>query len=117
MTRKLLVAAASLAPLILVAGIARAQVEISSATTTPVVTATASTPPPATLDISSSGSVGLTPNNGVAVTINSNTVVTNEGEIGSTDISPAIGVQLVGGNTGSFTSTGTILFLGRLVRP
>jgi Autotransporter beta-domain len=109
MTRKLLVAAASLAPLILVAGIARAQVEISSATTTPVVTATASTPPPATLDISSSGSVGLTTNNGVAVTINSNTVVTNEGEIGSTDISPAIGVQLVGGNTGSFTSTGTIL--------
>ena len=84
MTRKLLTAAASLAPLILAAGVAQAQVSINSAVTTPVVTATSSSPPPATLDITSSGSVGLT-TPGVAVTINSNTVVTNEGQIGATD--------------------------------
>ncbi|HSZ52168.1 MAG TPA: autotransporter outer membrane beta-barrel domain-containing protein [Caulobacteraceae bacterium] len=108
MTRKLLTAAASLAPLILAAGVAQAQVSINSAVTTPVVTATSSSPPPATLDITSSGSVGLT-TPGVAVTINSNTVVTNEGQIGATDINNATGVQLIGGNTGSFTTTGSIL--------
>ncbi|HEY1930108.1 MAG TPA: autotransporter outer membrane beta-barrel domain-containing protein [Caulobacteraceae bacterium] len=109
MTRKLLTAAASLAPLILVAGAAHAQVSITSATTTPVVTSTANNGgPAATVDVASGGSVGLT-TPGVAVTINSNTVVTNEGQIGSTDINNATGVQLVGGNTGSFSSTGSIL--------
>ena len=74
-----------------------------------MVTATASDRlAPATADISSSGSVGLT-TPGVAVTINSSTTVTNEGEIGATDIDGAVGVQLVGGNTGSFTNTGSIL--------
>jgi Autotransporter beta-domain len=108
MTRRLLAAAASLAPLILAAGAAHAQVEITSGVTTPLVTATSATGLPSTADISSSGSVGLT-TPGVAVTVNSSTTVTNEGEIGATDVNGATGVQLVGGNTGSFTSTGTIL--------
>jgi Autotransporter beta-domain len=109
MTRKLLAAAASLAPLILAVSAADAQVSISSATTTPVVTATANNGAPAsTVDITSSGSVGLTAP-GAAVTVNSNTVVTNEGQIGSTNIDNAVGVQLQAGNTGSFTSTGSIL--------
>jgi hypothetical protein len=108
MTRKLLAAAVSLAPLAFVAGAASAQVEITTSTTTPVATATASSGSPSGIDISSSGSVGLTVP-GVAVTVNSSNVLTNEGEIGATDINGATGVQLVGGNTGSFTNTGTVL--------
>jgi hypothetical protein len=106
-TRKLLAAAASLAPLILAAG-ASAQVEVGSATTTPVATATANNGAPSDLDINTSGSVGLTAP-GIAVTLNSSNVLTNEGEIGATDVNGATGVQIQGGNTGSFTNTGTIL--------
>jgi hypothetical protein len=109
MTRKLLAAAVSLAPLAFAAGAASAQVEITTSTTTPVATATAgSGGTPSDLDISSSGSVGLTVP-GVAVTLNSSNALTNEGEIGATDINGATGVVIQGGNTGSFTSTGTIL--------
>jgi hypothetical protein len=108
MTRKLLAAAVCLAPLALVAAPASAQTSISTSTTTPVATATANSGSPSDIDITSSGSVGLTAP-GVAVTLNSSNVVTNEGEIGATDVNGATGVQIQGGNTGSFTNTGTIL--------
>jgi hypothetical protein len=107
MKRKLLATAATLAPLVL-AGAVRAQVSISTSTTTPIATATASSGAPANVDITSNGSIGLT-TPGVAVTINSSNVVTNEGEIGATDVNGATGVQIQGGNTGSFTNTNSVL--------
>ena len=100
----------SAAPFVaLFAGQAAAQVTISTATSAPVATATAASGAPANIDITASGSIGITNTaGGTAVTINSNNSVTNEGSIGFTDINNATGVQLVGGNTGSFTTTGTI---------
>jgi hypothetical protein len=108
MTRKLLAAAVSVAPLVLAASGAWAQVSITSGTNSPIATATANGGAPANVDIAAGGSIGLTAP-GVAVTINSNNVVTNEGEIGATNINGVTGVSLIGGFTGSYTSTGTIL--------
>ncbi len=102
--------AVSAAPfLALFFGEANAQVSIKTATSTPVATATASSGAPANVDITSTGSIGITNTaGGAAVVINSSNAVTNEGSISFTDINNAIGVQLLGGNTGSFTNTGTI---------
>lgn len=110
MKRTFRAVAVSAAPfLALFAGHAAAQVSISTATTTPVATATASSGAPANIDITSSGSIGITnAAGGAAVTINSSNTVSNEGSIGFTDIDNAIGVLIKGGNTGQFTNTGTI---------
>jgi hypothetical protein len=108
MKRRLLIAAASIAPLILAASGAWAQVSITTTTNSPVATATANAGAPSNVDIAAGGSIGLTAP-GTAVTINSNNVVTNEGEIGATNINGVTGVSLIGGFTGSFTNTGTIL--------
>ena len=108
MTRKLLAVAVSVAPLILAAAAAQAQVSITTGITTPVATATANNGAPGNVDIAAGGSVGLT-TPGVAVTLNSNNIITNEGEIGATNINGVTGVSIIGGYTGSFTSTGTIL--------
>ncbi|HWF01452.1 MAG TPA: autotransporter outer membrane beta-barrel domain-containing protein [Caulobacteraceae bacterium] len=112
MTRKLLAAAAAMAPLVLAA--AHAQVTISSNVNTPVATATANNGQPA--DVIVTGSIGLTAGPGPALTINSNNDATNQGQIGATDISgtaaqPLVGVQMQGGFTSpnGFTNTGSIL--------
>jgi hypothetical protein len=109
MKRGYLVAAVSLAPLLTVlAGSARAAHTISTATNTPVATATATNGGPDDIDVASGGSVGLTAS-GVAVTLNSNNKITNEGSIGATAIDNVVGVQIQGGNTGSVTNSGSIL--------
>jgi hypothetical protein len=109
MKRSFLLAAASVAPLLLLAaGRAEAQDTIGTAVNTPVATATANNGSPEDILINASGSVGiLTP--GVAVTLNSNNMVTNQGEIGFTAVNNAIGIQVLGGNTGTVTNSGTIL--------
>ena len=109
MTRMFLLAAASAVPLLLVAaGEAGAVDTISSSTSTPVATATATNGAPDNIDISSGGSIGVTVP-GAAVTLNSSNLVTNEGQIGFTAINNAVGIQIQGGNTGSVTNTGSIL--------
>jgi hypothetical protein len=109
MKRRYLVAAASLAPLLtVVAGSARAVDSITSAINTPVATATATNGGPDDIDITSSGSVGLTAP-GVAVTLNSSNVITVEGAIGATAIDNVTGIQIQGGHTGSVTNSGSIL--------
>jgi hypothetical protein len=108
MTRKLLAAATSALPLILAAAAAKAQLSITTGTTTPVATATASNGAAANIDIASGGSVGLTAP-GTAVTLNSNNSITLEGEIGATSINGVVGLQIDGGYTGSFVSTGTFV--------
>jgi hypothetical protein len=108
MNRKCLVAAASLAPwILLAAGPSRATDSISTTTSTPVTTATATNSAPDNIDITSSGSIGPTAS-GIAVTLNSSNVVTNEGSLGFTALDNSIGIQVQGGNTGSVTNTGSI---------
>jgi hypothetical protein len=109
MKRRYLVAAVSLAPLWMVlAGQAHAVHTISSAVNTPVATATANNGAPDDVDVASGGSIGLT-QQGVALTLNSNNVVTNEGQIGFTAINNAVAIQVQGGFKGSVTSSGSIL--------
>jgi hypothetical protein len=109
MKRRYLVAAASVAPLlIVVAGRAHAVDTISSATSAPVATATATNNAPDDVDVASGGSIGLTAP-GVAVTLNSNNTVTVEGQLGSTAIDNTVGIQVQGGHTGSVTNSGTIV--------
>ncbi len=108
MKRTLLAAAVSAAPLLLLApGQLRAQVQITSSSSTPVATATASSGAPADIDITSSGSLGITAS-GAAVTLNSNNNVTNAGQIGFTGIDNAVGIQVLGGFTGQVINTGGI---------
>jgi hypothetical protein len=116
MTRKLLAAAASVAPLILAAAAAQAQVSITTGTTTPIATATASSGAPANIDIASGGSVGLTAP-GTAVTLNSNNSITLEGEIGATSINNVTGLLINGGYTGSFINTGTFVLTESYLAP
>lgn len=114
MMRKHLAAAVASAPLLLAAG-AHAQVTISTATSTPIATATANNGAPADITITSAGSIGITAP-AVAVTINSNNSVTSAGQIGATDLNGTpggavpnvVGVQLQGGHTGALTNTGGI---------
>ena len=109
MKRKFLSAALALSALTLaLAGGARAQVSISTSTSSPI--ATANNGQPSDIDITASGSIGVTATTvgEAAVTINSSNVVTNEGAIGFTNIDNATGVLILGGNTGSFTNTGSI---------
>lgn len=109
MKRRYLVAAVSVAPLLMVlVGQAQATDTISTGTNTPVATATATNGAPDDIDITSSGSVGLLAS-GVAVTLNSNNTVTNAGQVGSTAINNTTGIQVLGGFTGSVTSSGSIL--------
>jgi hypothetical protein len=108
MNRTFLLAAVSIAPLLVIApGAAMATDTISTATSTPVATATATSNGPDDISISSSGSIGLTAS-GVAVTINSNNTVTNAGQIGATAIDNVVGIQAQGGHTGSITNDNTI---------
>ena len=107
MKRTLLVAAASVAPFLILADAAWATDTISTGVSTPVATATATGGAPDNIDITSGGSV--TPSAaGSAVTLNSNNTVSNEGSISFSDVSNAVGIEVLGGHTGSVTSTGSI---------
>jgi hypothetical protein len=102
--RKLL-AATCLTPLsfILLPAHASAETVISTAVTTPVLTSTGNDD----VRISSTGSVK--PTSGVAVTINSNDSVKNEGAIQITGANNATGILANTSLTGNITNTGTIV--------
>ena len=102
--RYLLLAAAS--PLCLVAGLAHAETDITTAVTTPIATATASSGKPDNVSITTTGSIKLT--SGTAVTLNSNNNVNIDGSVGIADSNNAVGLAVVGGNTGQVTGLGTI---------
>ncbi len=105
MKRTFLAAAAATAPFL--ATPAFAQVTISNPTSTPVQTATANNGQPADVDVAAGGSIGIT-NPGVALTLNSNNSVTNAGQLGATGLDNTVGLQVLGGFTGSVTNSGTI---------
>ncbi|HWA59735.1 MAG TPA: autotransporter outer membrane beta-barrel domain-containing protein [Caulobacteraceae bacterium] len=109
MMRKSLAAAVAAAPLLAVmAGQARAETQITTATTAPVATATAKSGAPDDLHITNAGSVSPTSAAAPAVTLNSNNTVTNEGSISFKDVDNAIGIEIVGPVTGQVTNSGGV---------
>jgi hypothetical protein len=114
MKRTFLAAAVSAAPFLALG--AHAQVQITSATSVPVATATANAGSPANIDITTSGSIGMT-TSGDAVTVNSSNTVSNEGAIGFTNLDNSVGILVQGGNTGQVTNTGSIAVTESYVSP
>jgi len=109
MKRRFLAAAVALAPL-LAAGVCGAQstpTQITTATTTPVQTATINNGQPNDIDITSTGSVSPTAA-GTAVTLNSNNSVTSAGTISFSNLDNSTGLQINGGFTGQVDVTGAI---------
>ena len=86
-----------------------AQVSITTATTTPVLTSNGGTP--ADIDITSAGSITLTTPNSNGVTINTSNDVTNAGAININNANGATGVRILPGFTGSYSGTGSISIL------
>lgn len=102
--RHLLLAAAS--PLCLMAAPAWAETAISTAVTTPVATATAASGARDDVRVTSAGSIK--PTGGTAITLNSNNSVTLEGVVAISDANNAVGLAVVGGNTGEVKLSGSI---------
>ncbi len=102
--RYLLLAAAS--PLCFLAGLAHAETDISTAVTTPIATATAASGRPDNVSITATGSVKTA--SGTAVTLNSNNTVNLDGAVAVVDSNNAVGIGVVGGNTGQVTGLGVI---------
>ncbi|MDO8900671.1 MAG: autotransporter outer membrane beta-barrel domain-containing protein [Phenylobacterium sp.] len=98
--------AAAIGPLILAAGVARAETVIGEARTTPVTTATAASGAPDNLRISSAGSVK--PAGGAAVTLNSDNSVAIEGEVVITDANDATALLVEGGRRGEVVLSGVL---------
>lgn len=73
--------------------------------TTPLNTSTANNNAPD--DLTVTGTLTIS-GPGPAITLDSNNALTLSGVVSITDQDNAVGVRLVGGNTGSFTQTGTI---------
>jgi hypothetical protein len=106
MKRKFLAVAAA-APLLAAAVPAAAQVTISTATSAPIATATANNGAPADVTIAAGGSITLTAP-GTALTLNSNNSILNAGAIGATGVNDIIGIDILGGFTGTASNTGSI---------
>ncbi len=107
MFRKRLVATAAVAPLLLFASQAMADVTITDKRTAPVATGTINSGAPDNIIIANSGGVKIT-TTGPIVTVNSNNTVVNNGEIASVDVDNSVGVQLNGGTTTSLTNNAVI---------
>lgn len=103
---KRFLAAAAIAPLCFAAVGARAETQITSGVSTPVVSSKANNGSPDDVHITTAGSV--TPSGGVAVTMDSSNSLNNEGVIRIQNVDNATGVLVNGGNTGSVTTSGTI---------
>jgi len=101
-----LLACTCLTPIALLASPLHAETVVSTATTTPVATVTAANGQPDNIRITTAGSVK--PTAGVAVTLNSNNSVTNEGAIQITGANDSAGIQAAAGTAGTITSSGTI---------
>ena len=97
-----LLAASCLSPVVLLAAPTAAEITITTAVTNPVLTGTANDD----LRITSAGSVR--PTSGVAVTINSNDNVTNEGTIQITGANDSAGIVANPNLTSNIVNSGTI---------
>lgn len=93
--------------LMLTSGVALAQRQITTATTAPVATGTATNNAPDGIAITGAGSIRLT-GGGTAVTVNSSNNVTNAGTIAVDNASNSTGILILPGNSGTVTNSGTI---------
>jgi hypothetical protein len=107
MIRHRLLAGAAATPLLLLGLPAVAETTISNERTTPVATSTANSGAPDNLLIDEDGSIVLT-TAGPAITVDSNSTATNEGEIEIEAVDGAIGIQVNGGLTTTVSNEGTI---------
>lgn len=106
--RKLLATAAAMAPLVAATGV-QAEVVISTARTTPILTANATGTAPDNIRLANGGSIAVT--SGAAVTLNSNHTVDLDSGSRITMANAAdgaTGILVNGGNTGSVTVGGAI---------
>ncbi|MDP3736274.1 MAG: autotransporter domain-containing protein [Hyphomonadaceae bacterium] len=88
---------------------AMAQVQITTATTTPIATGTANGGAAANVEITTTGSIAIDETAGAtAATINSNNTITNAGAITITDSNNSTNVRIATGITGGYTGTGQI---------
>ena len=85
---------------------AAAQTKIETATTTPVTTATIKAGTPDDILVTSTGSIGGT--GPVAITINSNNKVTNQGSISLGGVTNATGILANAGVTSEIVNSGKI---------
>ncbi|HEY2177865.1 MAG TPA: autotransporter outer membrane beta-barrel domain-containing protein [Caulobacteraceae bacterium] len=106
MKRKFLAVAAA-APLLAASIPALAQVTISTATSTPVATATANNGAPSDVTIAAGGSITLTAP-GTELKLNSNNSIDNAGALSGSGVDDLIGIDILGGFTGTATNTGSI---------
>jgi hypothetical protein len=107
MSRKLL-ATAALAPLLLYAGRASAETQVtSSSRTTPIATSTAASGAADDVTITSDGAITPTVSGAVA-TLDSDNTLTNNGALTSVGVSDSTGVLVVGGYTGTLLNSATI---------
>jgi len=106
---RLLLACTCLTPvsLLLPQAAALAETSVTTARTTPIATATANNGAADSIRITSAGSIKPA-SGGVAVTVNSNHNVTNEGTIQTTDASNSAGVVAAAGTSATITNSGTI---------
>jgi hypothetical protein len=85
---------------------------VSSEETSPIATSSAANGSPGDITITSSGSLKIDEDEVdepvVAVTIDTSNSLTNSGLIRNTTETNAIGVEIVGGNSGLITNSGTI---------
>ena len=102
MSRRHLLAACATTPLMLCASAALAQTTVSTARTTPIATSSSGD-----VDVASAGSIVANTSTPL-VTLDSSNKVTIEGSITANNTDNATGVSILGGNTGSLTSTGAI---------
>lgn len=105
---RLLLACTCLTPVALLLPIQAvfAESTVTTARTTPIATGSANNGSADSIRITSAGSIK--PTSGVAVTINSNHAVTNEGTIQLTDANNAAGIVANAGLTANITNSGTI---------
>jgi len=108
MPRKLLVATAAAAPLLLYAGSAFAEVEVtSSSRTTAITTASPNGGTADDVKVTEDGVITLS-ESGAIITLNSDNTVTMNGGLASADIDDSVGILVIGGHAGTVTSAGTI---------
>lgn len=82
---------------------AHAQTTISDAQTSPVQTSTGGD-----ITIATGGSLDITGSTGPAIVLDSDNAVVIDGSVAIDDTDNAVGVEIIGGNTGSFTLEGGI---------
>ncbi len=108
MPRKLLVATAAVAPLLLSAGQAFAEVEVtSSSRTTAITTASPNGGTADDVKVTEDGVITLS-ESGAIITLNSDNTVTMNGGLASADIDDSVGILVIGGHAGTVTSAGAI---------